>query len=146
MAHTMNLNRYKASFATPTSGNEFFNSMTWINYGFWGVLLFGFFAHGIMYYHPDTGFSHYDDFNIVVINVIGLAVLFVLKLFAQNIYVVGKLMSILCLLTSLVALFYTCYLTYIDHFPIAFLSAVLYFGVAAYLLNKDYIALKESAI
>ena len=138
----MNLNRYKASFPTPNSSSEFFDSSTWIMYGFWGILIVSFLAHGIMYYHPDTGFAYEDDLKIIGINAIGLAVLFVLKLFAQNVYIIGKVMAILCLITFLIISGLTLYITFIEHFPIAYIGGSLYFGFAGYLLNKDYEQLK----
>ncbi|WP_441004005.1 hypothetical protein [Pseudocolwellia agarivorans] len=138
----MNQNRYKASFPTPNSTSEFFDSSTWVLYGFWGMLVVCFFAHGIFYYHPDTGFAHEDDLKITVVNVIGLAVLFILKLFAQNIYIIGRVMAALCLIVFLIIIGLTIYITLVDHFPVAYLGGALYFGFASYLLNKDYIKLK----
>jgi len=138
----MNQNRYKASFPTPNSSTEFFDSSTWVNYGFWGMLVVSFFTHGIMYYHPDTGFSYEKDLIVIGINVIGLASLFVLKLFAQNIYIVGKFMSVMCYIVSLFFISIMIYMTIVSHFPIAYSGGVLYFGLAGYLLNKDYKKLK----
>ena len=134
----MNQNRYKASFPSQDSNSEFFDSSTWVMYGFFAMIIFSFFAHGIMYFHPDTGFAHYSDLKIIGINAVGFAVLFILKLFAQNIYVIGKYMSFLSVFASLSILILMFYITFIDHFPIAYISGVLYFGVAGYLLNKDY--------
>ena len=134
----MNLHRYKASFPAQNSTDEFFDSFTWINYGFWLALIVSLFSHGFMYYHPETGFLYEDDLRVIGINVVGLAALFVLRLFAINFYVVGFFMAILCFLASLTFIVLIFYVTFTDHFPIAYVGAILYFGVASYLLNKDY--------
>ena len=134
----MNQNRYKASFPTPNLSNEFFDSSTWVNYGFWAMLVVILFAHGIMYYHPDTGYVHEEDLIAIGINVVGLAILFILKLFAQNIYIVGKFISIACYIVSLSVITVMIFIIFESHFPIAYFGSVFYFGFAGYLLNKDY--------
>jgi len=138
----MNQNRYKASFPTPNLGKEFFDSSTWVNYGFWAMLVVSFFAHGIMYYHPDTGYAYEEDLIAIGINAVGLASLFVLKLFAQNIYIIGKFMSVLCFIVCFAFIIAMIYMTIYDHFPIAYSGGILYFGFASYLINKDYKELK----
>ena len=142
MVQSMNQHRYKASFSAQNSTDEFFDSFTWINYGFWLALILSLFVHGFMYYHPETGFAYEDDLKVIGINVFGLALLFVLRLFAINYYIVGFFMAILCLLTSIAFITLIFYVTFTDHFPIAYIGGALYFGVSSYLLNKDYKQLK----
>jgi len=138
MVQSMNQHRYTTSFPAQDSTNEFFDSSTWISYGIWLAIMVSFIAHGIMYYHPDTGFAYNTDLKIIAINAVGVAVLFVLKLFAQNCYVVGLFMAILCFITSVSLFTLMFYITYTEHFPIAYVGGILYFCVAGYLLNKDY--------
>jgi fatty acid desaturase len=138
----MNQHRYKATFSAQNSTDEFFDSFTWINYGFWLTLIVSIFAHGFIYYHSETGFAYEGDLKCLVINAFGLAALFVLRLFAINFYKVGFIMAILCLLASITFITLMFYVTFTDHFPIAYIGGVLYFGVAGFLLNKDYKQLK----
>jgi hypothetical protein len=142
----MKLHRYKASFSSQDSTNEFFDSFTWVNYGFWLALILSFFLHGVMYYHPETGYPDDTHLEVIGYNAIGVAVLFVLRLFAINFYIVGLFMAALCYITSIVFLTLMIYISFIGNIPIAYISSVLYFGVAGYLLNKDYKKLTKSTI
>jgi len=135
----MNFNRYKASFPSQTAGHEFFDSTTWIIYGHFLVLIITLLSHYVMYYGPDSELLFSSDMEFIsMINFIGLIVLFLLKLIAQHYYIIGLYMSFLCNLVVSVILASGLYFWLTSHFPIAFTSGVLYFGLAGYLLKKDY--------
>jgi len=143
----MNFNRYKASFPSQTAGHEFFDSTTWIIYGHFFALIVMLLSHYFMYYVSADELLFSSDLVIVSrINLLGLIVLFILKLIAQHHYVIGLYMSYLCSIVASFIAFLGLYFWISSHAPIAFLSGLLYFGVAGYLLKKDYESLSNKTI
>ncbi|MBH0091028.1 MULTISPECIES: hypothetical protein [unclassified Pseudoalteromonas] len=134
----MNQNRYKASFPAPNIGSEYFVSSTWSSYGFWALLALTPLAHYMMYYSVD-GLEHGKDLNAVGIIALGALALFVLNIAAQSIRWLGRLLAVVCFSISLFFILLLIYLSVYSHFPIAYLGAISYFGLAAYFYNKDYL-------
>ena len=127
----MNQNRYKASFPAPDIGSNYFVSSTWSSYGFWALLALTPLAHYMMYYG--------EDLNTLVYVILGAITLFVLNIAAQSICWLGRLLAVVCFSISLFFILLLIYLSVYSHFPIAYLGAISYFGLAAYFYNKDYL-------
>ena len=134
----MNQNRYKASFPAPDIGSNYFVSSTWSSYGFWALLALTPLAHYMMYYTED-GLAHGEDLNTLVYGILGAITLFVLNIAAQSICWLGRLLAVVCFSISLFFILSIIYLSIYAHFPIAYLGAISYFGLAAYFYNKDYL-------
>ncbi|WP_024604291.1 MULTISPECIES: hypothetical protein [unclassified Pseudoalteromonas] len=134
----MNQNRYKASFPAPDIGSNYFVSSTWSSYGFWALLALTPLAHYMMYYTED-GLAHGEDLNTLVYVILGAITLFVLNIAAQSICWLGRLLAVVCFSISLFFILLLIYLSVYSHFPVAYLGAISYFGLAAYFYNKDYL-------
>ena len=134
----MNQNRYKASFPAPDIGSNYFVSSTWSSYGFWALLALTPLAHYMMYYTED-GLAQGEDLNTLVYVILGAINLFVLNIAAQSICWLGRLLAVVCFSMSLFFILLLIYLSVYSHFPIAYLGAISYFGLAAYFYNKDYL-------
>ena len=134
----MNQNRYKASFPAPDIGSNYFVSSTWSSYGFWALLALTPLAHYMMYYTED-GLAYGEDLNTLVYVILGAITLFVLNIAAQSICCLGRLLAVVCFSISLFFILLLIYLSVYSHFPIAYLGAISYFGLAAYFYNKDYL-------
>ncbi|MGO3422893.1 hypothetical protein [Pseudoalteromonas sp. HL-AS1] len=125
----MNQNRYKASFPAPNIGSDYFVSSTWSSYGFWALLALTPLAHYMMYYTED-GLAHGEDLNTLVYVILGAITLFVLNIATQSIRWLGRLLAVVCFSISLFFILLLICLSVYSHFPIAYLGAISYFGLA----------------
>ena len=90
-----------------------------------------------MMYYTEDGLAHGEDLNTLVYVILGAITLFVLNIAAQSICWLGRLLAVVCFSISLFFILLLIYLSVYSHFPIAYLGAISYFGLAAYFYDID---------
>lgn len=153
----MDSNKYRIQVPFGTTGKEYFDTVSWILYGWFltgivvltvHLLVFG----GLYLFYgleaiPEFGKFRYPDHlrdSFIQFSIVSVIIIYILKLFAQHVNVVGLLMLFIAgsfSVTAGVLWFYALFQWIL--YPFIFYIFV-YYSILSWIIFKDYMAIKRN--